>query len=222
MNLYTIFVISIVTVNTAFSANVSEGQNAVQCSTFENNIDNSEEQIERGITCYKTKNYSEAHKWFEAAGEHDESGWAFFYLGVMYAKGWGVAQDDTEATRLYRRAAYKGLAEAQYNYGVQLLNGTGTRKDEREAARFIHLATTQGLPMAMQLFGMLFLEGRGVPLNYTQAFVWLTMAYMEGYKPEISEKYLEWLVSNMTLSELRIARGITAAIRNTSIGEIPW
>ena len=51
---------------------------------------------------------------------------AQYALGVMYANGQGVPQDDTEAGRWYRLAADQGLAEAQYNLGVMYANGNGT------------------------------------------------------------------------------------------------
>ena len=56
--------------------------------------------LERAIT-------QKQKKWFEAAVENDESGAALFNLGIMYAQGWGVMQDNAEATELYRKAALK-------------------------------------------------------------------------------------------------------------------
>ena len=38
-------------------------------------------------------------------------------LGVSYANGDGVPQDDAEAVRWYRLAAEQGIAAAQYNLG---------------------------------------------------------------------------------------------------------
>ena len=38
----------------------------------------------------------------------------------MFAQGRGVAQNDVEAARCYRKAAYQGHADAQYNLGIML------------------------------------------------------------------------------------------------------
>ena len=43
---------------------------------------------------------------------------AQFNLGVMYANGRGVPQDDSEAVRWYRLAADQGHAGAQFNLGA--------------------------------------------------------------------------------------------------------
>ena len=43
---------------------------------------------------------------------------AQYNLGVFYAKGLGVAQDDAEAVKWYRKAAEQGVADAQYNLGL--------------------------------------------------------------------------------------------------------
>ena len=52
-----------------------------------------------------------------AAEEGDAA--AQFNLGVMYADGRGVPQDETEAVRWYRLAAERGNARAQANLGVK-------------------------------------------------------------------------------------------------------
>ena len=46
-------------------------------------------------------------------------------IGVLYAKGQGVAQDYAEALRWFRKAADQGLAEAQFNLGFMYDKGRG-------------------------------------------------------------------------------------------------
>ena len=46
-------------------------------------------------------------------------------LGVMYADGRGVPEDDAEAVRWYRLAADQGQSGAQLNLGVMYANGEG-------------------------------------------------------------------------------------------------
>jgi hypothetical protein len=50
-------------------------------------------------------------------------------LGVRYATGDGVPQDDAEAVRWYRLAAAQGDAGAQNNFGAMYENGEGVPQD---------------------------------------------------------------------------------------------
>ena len=61
-------------------------------------------------------------------------------LGVMYARGWGVSQDYTEAMRWYRKAAEQGYANAQYNLGTMYDNGQGVPQSYAEAMRWYRKA----------------------------------------------------------------------------------
>ena len=62
---------------------------------------------------------------------------AQFNLGVRYAKGVGVLEDQTEAVKWYRKAAEQNYAEAQHKLGVRYATGMGVAKDEVEAVRCI-------------------------------------------------------------------------------------
>ncbi|MEN6604756.1 MAG: tetratricopeptide repeat protein, partial [Bryobacteraceae bacterium] len=65
---------------------------------------------------------------------------AQYNLGVMYAQGVGVAQDDAEAARWFREAAQRGHARAQYNLGSMYFNGNGVAKDYVQAHMWLSLA----------------------------------------------------------------------------------
>ena len=58
---------------------------------------------------------------------------AQYNLGVMYATGRDVPQDDAEAVAWYRRAAEQGHTEAQYNLGRMYAAGRGVQEDDAEA-----------------------------------------------------------------------------------------
>ena len=68
---------------------------------------------------------------------------AQFYLGVMYAKGQGVPQDDAEAAKWYRKAAEQGYADAQDNLGIMYAKGQGVPQDDAEAAKWWRKAADQ-------------------------------------------------------------------------------
>ncbi len=61
----------------------------------------------------------------------------------MYANGWGVPQDDAEATRWYRLAADQGLAAAQFNLGVSYSLGEGVPQDYVESHMWFNLSAAQ-------------------------------------------------------------------------------
>ena len=46
-------------------------------------------------------------------------------LGFLYAKGEGVAEDDREAAKWFRKAAEQGLAKAQLQPGLLVRQGRG-------------------------------------------------------------------------------------------------
>jgi len=63
----------------------------------------------------------------------------------MYYIGQSVKQDYTEAAGLFRKAAVRGLAEAQLNLGMQYYTGQGVNQDYTEAAGWYRKAAEQGL-----------------------------------------------------------------------------
>jgi len=71
-------------------------------------------------------------------------------LGVMYANGKGVAQDDKQAAFWFRKAADQSEAMAQFNLGSMYFNGTGVPQDYVQAYMWTELAAVQGLEKAVE------------------------------------------------------------------------
>ena len=69
---------------------------------------------------------------------------AQYNLGVMYAAGEGVPQDDVEAVRWYRLAAEQGDVDAHLALGLVYAAGEGVPQDDVEAVRWYRLAAEQG------------------------------------------------------------------------------
>ena len=86
---------------------------------------------------------------------------AQFNLGVMYANGEGVPQDDAEAVRWYRLSADQGNAFAQYDLGVMYAIGLGVPQDDAEARALYRLAADQGYASAQYKFS--YAIGLGIP-----------------------------------------------------------
>lgn len=62
-----------------------------------------------------------------------------FDLGVLYACGWGIAKDQVEALRWYRRAAEQGDRRAQYNLATTYFEGDGVPVDYATAYFWLKL-----------------------------------------------------------------------------------
>jgi TPR repeat protein len=63
----------------------------------------------------------------------------------MYAEGTGVAQDDAEAAKWYRKAAEQGFASAQNSLGTMYDAGKGVRLDDAEAVKWYSKSAQQGM-----------------------------------------------------------------------------
>ena len=67
-----------------------------------------------------------------------------YSLGVMYANGEGVPEDDAEAVRWYRMAADQGHAKAQYNLGLMYYEGKGVPVNYVTAYAWWNIAAASG------------------------------------------------------------------------------
>jgi TPR repeat protein len=78
-----------------------------------------------------------------------------FVVGVYYRYGrrGSVAQDYTEAARLFHLAADQGHGLAQYSLGRMFEDGLGVAQDRAEAIRWHRLAAAHGLQF-VDLFGL--------------------------------------------------------------------
>ena len=76
-------------------------------------------------------------------------------LGLRYHNGEGVAKDQVEAVKWYRKAAEQNLAIAQFSLGVCYDKGEGVAKDYVEAYKWRLLAARQGDKNATKTLTML-------------------------------------------------------------------
>ena len=101
---------------------------------------------------------------------------AQYDLGVMYANGLGVPEDDAEAVRWLRLAAGQGYAAAQFTLGLWYDHGLGVPQDDIEAVRWYRLAADQGDAGAQSNLAIMYENGKGVPQDYVQAHIWYNLA----------------------------------------------
>ena len=84
-------------------------------------------------------------------------------LGLRYKHGEGVAKDQLEAMKWYRKAAEQNYALAQNSLGVCYEQGEGVQKDPVEAVKWYRRAAEQNLALAQYNLGLCY--AKRVPMN---------------------------------------------------------
>jgi uncharacterized protein len=103
--------------------------------------------FEDALTAWDRSDYATALQLIRPLAVQGDAG-GQYYLGIMYANGWGVPQDYAEAARLYRLAADRGYALAQNNLGDMYANGQGVPRDYVQAHMWLSLAVARLPPGA--------------------------------------------------------------------------
>lgn len=101
---------------------------------------------------------------------------AQFALGVMYANGHGVLQNDAVAVIWYQLAAEQDYARAQFSLGVMYSEGKGVAKNYAIALGWYRLAAAQDHARAMNNLGVMYEYGQGTPRDLGKAYAWYDMA----------------------------------------------
>ncbi|MFA4902179.1 MAG: tetratricopeptide repeat protein [Desulfobaccales bacterium] len=97
---------------------------------------------------------------------------AWYSLGLMYERGYGVAQDICQAVLCFRKAAEQGQVEAQYRLGSMYYHGQGVSRDVKQAAEWYKQAAQQGSTPAQAALGNMYLSGEGVDQDSSKAAYW--------------------------------------------------
>lgn len=79
-----------------------------------------------------------------------------------------------------RKAADKGLANAQYSLGKLFYNGYGVPQNYGQAVAWFRMAADQGLAAAQLNIGWMYDNGYGVPQDYGHAVAWFRKAANQG------------------------------------------
>ena len=129
-------------------------------------------------------------------------------MGVCYERGDGcrdgVAEDDVEAAKWYRKAAEQNFAAAQYNLGVCYDRGEGVAEDHAEAAKWYRKAAEQNDADAQYNLVICYERGEGVAEDWVEAYKWLLLAARQGHKAP--KEHMTWLESKL-LTPDQIAQG---------------
>jgi len=101
-------------------------------------------------------------------------------LGIAYAAGDGVAADDAEAARWFRKAAEQGDAAGEYSLGEMYLTGRGVSTDTAEAAKWMRQAAKHGDSRGQFNLAVMYEQGQGVAKNQDEAATWMRKAADQG------------------------------------------
>lgn len=134
------------------------------------------------------------------------------YLGVLYARGQGVVQNDQEAARWFHLAAEQRDSIAQSNLGVLYARGQGVKQSDQEAAKWFLKAARQGDAKAQFWLGVMYEVGRGVANNSVVASSWYLLAQESGV--EKAQHSLENLWRKMNADEIAMSRQIAEQTRS--------
>ena len=145
-------------------------------------------------------------------------------LGLMYAMGEGVPENNREAGKWFRLAAKQGDPEAQFNLGRMYNKGVGVPESDVEASKWFQLAADQGNAEAQFNLGFMYANGEGVPKDYVKAYIWGNLAAAQGgdrvVKPgdELGDgeaiKFKDWLRRKMTAEQVAEAQKLSVELFN--------
>ncbi|MCO6413072.1 MAG: sel1 repeat family protein [Thiogranum sp.] len=112
-------------------------------------MDEDHPELQRAIAALKEGRFDRS---FEIVSRqaHTGASVAQHFLGWLYHKGIGTAQDDAQAAFWWRSAAEQGLPEAQQGLGWAYANGKGVEEDAAEAYRWYRRAADAGDETARQ------------------------------------------------------------------------
>ena len=113
------------------------------------------------------------------AAEHGDA-MAQYRVGLSYAMGNGVPQDDRQAIPWYKKAADQDNASSQVSLGLMYAEGRGVPQDDEQAAIWYKKSAEQGDMKAQYNLAFMYRNGRGVPQDDVNAYIWYSLAAAQG------------------------------------------
>ncbi|MBQ1872466.1 MAG: SEL1-like repeat protein, partial [Succinivibrionaceae bacterium] len=128
-------------------------------------------------------------------------------LGLRYLGGEGVARDEAEAAKWFRKSAEQGSAYGQYALGGMYANGNGVSRDYAEALKWYRKSAEQGNPDGQNSLGGMYLAGLGVGKNPAEAVKWFRKSAEQG------DSDGQLLLGTMYKAGLGVGRNFTKAVK---------
>ena len=135
-----------------------------------------------------------------------------YELGMAYALGNTLEQDDAKAFEHFNRSAQEGYAPAQYRLGVAYANGDGTGKDPARAVEWYEKSAGQGHTAAQRSLALIYLNGlEDIAPNKPLALAWYNLLAQDGNQMDIHRR--DVLMQELSEQEITMAQEMTAGIR---------
>jgi TPR repeat protein len=102
-------------------------------------------------------------------------------IGDIYLNGDGAPKDYAEAVKWFEPGAKMGSSHGQRRLGyIYALGGYGVTKDDTKSAYWYKLAAANGDAISQDYLGVLYGDGRGVPQDWSQSYMWISLAADQG------------------------------------------
>jgi TPR repeat protein len=135
-------------------------------------------------------------------------------LGLQYANGRSVDQDQATAASWFLLAANSGLARAQLVMDLNYANGSGVTRDATQVVAWLRRAADQGVGRAQYNLGVIYGRGTGVPADMVEAVQWLNLAAARGeFRAGDARKYFSRQMSQEEILQARSRSGQWVAER---------
>jgi hypothetical protein len=131
-----------------------------------------------GLAAYDKGDFATALRELTPAAESGDAV-AQSKLGVMLAKGEGVARDPAAAVEWFRKSAAQGDPEGQYNLGVAYDVGETGASDPAQAMFWYRKSAEQGYVRAQYNLGHMMVNG-GDPAAHAEGAAWTLKAAEQG------------------------------------------
>ena len=155
--------------------------------------------FQEGMEAYKIGNYLYAFDEFKQLAISGDAA-AQYRLGVMYAKGQGVPQNDQQAASWYLKAALQDDTRAQFAIAEMYAKGQGVPQNEKQARTWYIEAADHGFPKAQYTVGLMYAKGQGVPQDLILGYKWLSLA------GEVAVSSKKWVEEQMTPEQIKIGQ----------------
>lgn len=163
-------------------------------------------QILMGDTysCYSNeeRNHGEAIKWYQKAAEQG-CAQAWYILHMNYLWGHGVEKSEVKATEMLQKAADLGHDVAMSVLADRYKSGLGVEQNNVKAYEYYLKAATYGRPEAQGELGLMHLWGITTPVDYAEAYFWLTLAVRSSWNYKYLPKRFT-AAKKLTVNELKI------------------
>src|SRR5690606_24599153 len=127
---------------------------------------------------------------------------AQYQAGMAYLDGSGVPVDRAVAQRWLELAAGQDFLEAQLQLADLHLQERGA--GQANARQWLLRAASLGSPVAQYRLGASYMDGLGGAPDYTEAYVWLSLALLNGESR--AEARVRTLAGQLTAEQIQLAR----------------